>query len=184
MNFAHLRFQNGTIWRWNRPLIGFDYDGQPHVRIEHRVVPAGPTCMDCIANLAVFTGMLRALSDASPPIAEQLSFEQSRDNFYVAARYGLAATLQWPGYGKINARELLLQELLPASRDALRAIPLPDEEVDRFLDVAIARVESEQTGSRWQRRWIQENGNDFPALTRRYADLQATEKPVHEWSAA
>ena len=181
MNFAHLRFQNGTIWRWNRPLIGFDYDGQPHVRIEHRVVPAGPTCMDCIANLATFTGMLRAFSDATPPIAEQLTFEQTKENFYNAARHGLNATLHWPKDRRVNARELILNELLPASREALRGIPIPQEEVDRFLDVTSARVESKQTGAQWQRNWIDAHGPDFAALTRRYADHQGTEKPVHEW---
>ena len=49
---AHLRLHNGTIWRWNRPLIGFDDSGAPHLRIEHRVVPAGPTVSDSIANAA------------------------------------------------------------------------------------------------------------------------------------
>ncbi|MCY3858997.1 MAG: glutamate--cysteine ligase [Gammaproteobacteria bacterium] len=181
MKFAHLRFQNGTIWRWNRPLIGFDYDGQPHVRIEHRVVPAGPTCMDCIANLAMFTGLLRAFSDATPPVAEQLTFEQTKENFYQAARHGLNATFHWPKDRQVNARELILNELIPAGRDALNTIPLPREEIDRFLDVIVARVESEQTGAQWQRCWIDAYGKDFAALTRRYADHQGTEKPVHEW---
>jgi hypothetical protein len=26
-SLAHLRLHNGTIWRWNRPLIGFDEQG-------------------------------------------------------------------------------------------------------------------------------------------------------------
>lgn len=184
MNFAHLRFQNGTIWRWNRPLIGFDYDGQPHVRIEHRVVPAGPTCLDCVANLAAFTGMVRALSDDARPLAEELAFEQTRQNFYAAARDGLNATLHWRDGRTVNARDLLLEELLPASRESLYNIPVPREEVDRFLNVIEERVESEQTGARWQRQWIESHQRDFAALTRRYADLQASEKPVHEWSLA
>ena len=36
-----LRLQNGTIWRWNRPIIGFDEDGAPHLRIEMRAMPSG-----------------------------------------------------------------------------------------------------------------------------------------------
>ncbi|MYD44564.1 MAG: glutamate--cysteine ligase [Gammaproteobacteria bacterium] len=184
MNFAHLRFQNGTIWRWNRPLIGFDYDGQPHVRIEHRVVPAGPTCLDCIANLAMFTGLLRALSDATPPVAQVLSFEQVRENFYAAARDGLSATFHWTDGRSVNARELILEVLLPASREALFGIPIPKEEVNRFLDVVTERVESNQTGAQWQRQWLDNHDRDLAGLTRRYADLQATEKPVHEWPLA
>ena len=182
MRLAHLRFQNGTIWRWNRPLIGFDYDGQPHVRIEHRVVPAGPTCLDCVANLAVFTGMVRALSDATPNAAEQLNFEESRANFYAAARDGLAATFHWLNGSSVNARELLLNELIPASRDALLAIPIPKIEVDRFLNIVTERVTTKQTGAQWQRSWTDAHGSDFALLTRTYADLQATERPVHEWS--
>lgn len=137
--------------------------------------------MDCIANLAMFTGLLRAFSDATPPVAEQLTFEQTKENFYQAARHGLNATFHWPKDRQVNARELILNELIPAGRDALNTIPLPREEIDRFLDVIVARVESEQTGAQWQRRWIDAYGKDFAALTRRYADHQGTEKPVHEW---
>lgn len=184
MKFAHLRFQNGTIWRWNRPLIGFDYDGQPHVRIEHRVVPAGPTCVDCVANLTVFTGMLRALSDSNPPAAEQLPFEQTKANFYAAARDGLNATFDWVNGTKVNARDLLLKELIPASRDALLDASIPAEDVDQFVNIVTERVESRQTGAQWQRDWIKAHGRDFAGLTRRYADLQSTEQPVHEWPNA
>lgn len=182
MNFAHLRFQNGTIWRWNRPLIGFDYDGQPHVRIEHRVVPAGPTCLDCVANIAIFAGMLRHCSDATPAVAEQLSFEKVEENFYEAARRGLNAELHWTNNRKVNVRELLQSELIPAARDALYGVPLPREEVDRFLDIIEKRVESKQTGATWQKQWIETHGRDFVGLTRAYADKQAMEHPVHEWS--
>lgn len=182
LSFAHLRFQNGTIWRWNRPLIGFDYDGQPHVRIEHRVVPAGPTPIDCVANIAIFAGLLRHCSDASPTIAEQLPFDKVKENFYNAARYGLKANLHWTNGRQVNVRELLLEELIPAAREALYANPLPKEEVDRFIDVVAQRVESRQTGAAWQRNWLEANANDFVGLTRAYADKQAIERPVHEWS--
>ena len=182
MKFAHLRFQNGTIWRWNRPLIGFDHDGMPHLRIEHRVVPAGPTCLDCVTNLAAFTGFLRSFSDETPPIAEQLSFEKVRANFYAAAKDGLDATFHWLDNKQWNARDLMLQELLPRARDALAAIPIPRKDVDQFMDIATARTESKQTGAQWQRDWVEANGRDFAALTRAYAQRQSTQIPVHEWS--
>ena len=116
--FSHIRLHNGTIWRWNRPLLGFDFDGQPHVRIEHRVVPAGPTIADCIGNAAAFLGLVRALVDADTPIEADLDFATARDNFYAAARHGLDASLRW-GNREFGARELLLEKLLPAAVDAL-----------------------------------------------------------------
>jgi len=51
---TRLKFHNGTIWRWNRPLIDFDKDNHPHLRIEHRVVPSGPTIHDSFANAAFY----------------------------------------------------------------------------------------------------------------------------------
>ena len=42
--FAYLRLHNGTIWRWIRPVVGFDAeDGRVHLRTEVRPLPAGPT---------------------------------------------------------------------------------------------------------------------------------------------
>ena len=181
MKFAHLRFQNGTIWRWNRPLIGFDYDGQPHLRIEHRVVPAGPTCLDCVANLATFTGLVRLISGSVENLAQRLPFEKTKANFYAAAKDGLNATFHWLDGETIVARDLLLNQLLPKARNALLSVPLPQSDVDQFMNVVIARVESRQTGAQWQRDWVAKNGRDFAALTRAYADLQSTNKPVHEW---
>lgn len=181
MKFAHLRFQNGTIWRWNRPLIGFDYDGQPHLRIEHRVVPAGPTCVDCVTNLATFTGFVRSFSDNNPPIEQQISFEKVRENFYAAAKDGLDANFHWLDGKQWNAQDLMLHELLPRARDALRAIPIPDSDVNHFMDIAVARTQSKQTGAQWQRDWIDAHGRDFAALTRAYALRQSKQEPVHEW---
>ena len=79
--FAHVRFHNGTLWRWNRPLIGFDFDGQVHLRIEHRVVPAGPTITDCIANAAFYFGLVRGFSrlmDAAPEIGAAVRARQGQ----------------------------------------------------------------------------------------------------------
>ncbi|MEO1131252.1 MAG: glutamate--cysteine ligase, partial [Cyanobacteria bacterium J06639_1] len=72
--FSHLRLHNGTIWRWNRPLVGFDPDSSPHLRIEHRVIPAGPTTLDTIANAAFFFGLTHALATAPDPPESQLPY--------------------------------------------------------------------------------------------------------------
>ena len=179
--YAHVRFQNGTVWRWNRPLLGFDYDGQPHLRIEHRVVPAGPTTLDCVANAAAFLGMVRALVDDPAPIESRLGFDTARSNFYAAARHGLDASLQWTEGRRRRAGELLQEELLPMAAKALGRIGVPAEEVERYIGTATARVASGQTGARWQRRWVAKHGPDWGALTRAYVDAQESGEPVHQW---
>ena len=39
---SELRLHNGTIYRWNRPVYDVVRD-KPHLRVENRVLPAGPT---------------------------------------------------------------------------------------------------------------------------------------------
>src|SRR5262249_38950213 len=66
--FCHVRLQNGTIWRWNRPVIGIDSQSKPHLRVEHRVCPAGPTIADMVANIAFFLGLVHVwASQKTPP---------------------------------------------------------------------------------------------------------------------
>ncbi|MDH5370252.1 MAG: glutamate-cysteine ligase family protein, partial [Gammaproteobacteria bacterium] len=105
---AHLRMHNGTIWRWNRPLIGFDESGIPHLRIEQRVVPAGPTTVDAIANAAFYYGAVTALAALDEPIENQLPHSRARDNFYAAARFGLRSTQRWVNEEDINAQDLII----------------------------------------------------------------------------
>ena len=179
---AHVRFQNGTVWRWNRPLLGFDYDGQPHLRIEHRVVPAGPTIHDCVANVAAFLGMVRGLEAVNEPAESGLDFSAVESNFYAAAKFGLDATLTWTDGRTYPARELLAKKLLPLAADALARIGIPQREVTRYVGTAQARVETGQTGARWQRAWVAKHGTDWAALTRAYVDAQETGEPVHTWA--
>ena len=98
----HLRLHNGVIWRWNRPLIGFDDGNAPHFRIEHRILPAGPSLVDMIANAALYLGLARHLALGSASGDGGLPFEAARANFYAAARDGLDARLRWPGAGEIG----------------------------------------------------------------------------------
>ena len=179
--YAHVRFQNGTVWRWNRPLLGFDYDGQPHLRIEHRVVPAGPTIHDCVANAAAYLGMVRGLVDAQEPVEQRIDFETAKENFYAAAKLGLDAPLTWLDGEQRTARDVLGEEMLPLAKAALARLDIPDEELARYLGTAEARVASGQTGARWQRAWVAKHGDDWPALTRAYVDAQEQGEPVHTW---
>jgi gamma-glutamyl:cysteine ligase YbdK (ATP-grasp superfamily) len=183
--FRHVRFHNGTVWRWNRPLIGFDFDGQPHIRIEHRVVPAGPTLRDCIANAAFYFGLVSGLREWREPIENRLPFAQARDNFYNAARYGLNGRMYWPGPhgdGEFGLRGLIMNTLLPLARRGLEQLNIPGTEIDEYLDIIAARVDSSQNGAAWQRRWVAMHGIDLHALVSAYRERQDHGAPVHTWS--
>jgi hypothetical protein len=181
-SFAHLRLHNGTIWRWNRPLVGFDTSGRPHVRIEHRVLPAGPSILDMLANAAFYTGLVTALARDSRPPEQELPFDTARDNFYTAARHGLESRIAWRSVTDLPVRELLLDELLPLARHGLRMQAIDPDDIDRYLDVLEARVRSGQTGAAWQRRWTELHGRDFLKLGAAYLERQRNGAPVHEWN--
>ncbi len=180
-NLHHVRLHNGTIWRWNRPLIGFGRDGTPHVRIEHRVVPAGPSIADSIANAALFYGLVHALAGASAWRGPALSFAQSRANFYAAARDGLRAEVVWR-HGRIPLRQLLLTELLPLAREGLATLAIAEADIAYYLGIIEARIGSGQTGSRWQQAFVARHGRDMQALTLAYLERQGSGLPVHEWA--
>jgi hypothetical protein len=177
----HLRLHNGTIWRWNRPLIGFDDDGTPHVRIEHRVLPGSPSIVDAIANAALFYGLCDSLRMDAEQLITQLPFDQAKDNFYQAARFGLKAKIIWFGQQKIPIRKLLLDELLPQARRGLLRLGIEGRDCDHYLGIVAERLERSQNGSNWQRRYVQSHGVDMHKLTAAYLEHQQQEKPIHEW---
>jgi gamma-glutamyl:cysteine ligase YbdK (ATP-grasp superfamily) len=183
-NFSHLRFQNGTLWRWVRPLVGFDFDGQVHMRIEQRVASAGPTLIDCIANAAFYFGLVRGLSLDPQPIEQRLAFQDTRENFYKAARYGLNALVCWPttnGVKEVSMRSLVVDELLPLARRGLQSLEIPDGEIDEYLGIIAGRTDNSQNGAAWQRRWMAQNEASMNDLVLHYRSLQDTDKPVHTW---
>ena len=177
-----LRLHNGTIWRWNRPLLGFEADGTPHLRIEHRVMPAGPSIPDTIANAALYYGLVHELARATPPVTAMLDFAQCRANFYAAAREGLRAEVVWLNGRRGSLRQLLLEELLPLARRGLRALDIHAADVADYLDPIAARVESGRTGADWQRRFLARHGPDLNELMLAYLERQQSGRPVHEWT--
>ena len=179
---AHVRLHNGTIWRWNRPLIGFDYDGSPHLRIEHRVVPAGPTVPDMIANAAFYFGLVQALMSMETPPELRLPFAMARDNFYAAAHRGLDMHVTWLDEQRSTLRTLVLDVLLPLARDGLTRLEIERDDIDRYLQIIEMRVAGGQTGTAWQRNWVARNGRDFAGLTAAYRAQQDRGRPVHEWT--
>ncbi len=179
---SHVRLHNGTIWRWNRPLIGFDYDGIPHLRIEHRVVPGGPTILDMIANAALFYGLMQALMTADTPPEQQLDFSAARDNFYTAAQQGLGAHISWLDGTRGTVQNLLQGQLLPLARRGLQQLEIDVEDIDRYLGVIESRVRCGQTGTVWQRAYAACHGGDLAAMTQAYRRNQDSGVPVHEWA--
>ncbi len=118
---AELRLHNGTIWRWNRPVYDI-VDGTPHLRVENRVLPAGPTVVDIMANAALYYGALRMLAEQDRPAWSQMSFATAEENFTRAAIDGIDATVYWPGTGDVPVTELMLRRLLPLAHEGLRRV--------------------------------------------------------------
>jgi len=177
----HLRLHNGTIWRWNRPLIGFDDAGHPHLRIEHRVMAAGPTIADMMANLVFFHGLVAAWSGATEPPESRVPFTKARENFYAAARYGLDAEVTGPDGVRRSMQREILEALLPLARNGLARIGALGPYAERTLMLLERRVATGRTGAAWQKAHAGEHGRDFRALTLAYAARQSEGAPVHEW---
>jgi hypothetical protein len=108
---SELTLHNGTVYRWNRPVYAVEA-GRPHLRVENRVLPAGPTVADLFANAAFYYGVVRALAEAERPVWTQMSFAAAAENLVQGARKGIAAKMYWPGLGKVPVTELVLQRLL------------------------------------------------------------------------
>ena len=178
---SHLRLHNGTIWRWNRPLVGFDEDGTPHFRLEHRSVPSGPTLVDVIANAAFFYGLVVKIAEQDDELEKRLPFEMARNNFYTCAQYGLNAEVMWLEKALYPVKELLLEELLIMAADGLRMLNVDEPEINHWPAIIAQRIETGQTGAEWQREWVFHHGHDMKRLTAAYLQRQKQGKPVFQW---
>lgn len=179
---SHLRLHNGTIWRWNRALLGNEPDGTPHLRLEHRTIPAGPTIHDCMANAAFYYGLAEYLAHEDEPWEEEIPFRYCRNNFYNCAKHGLDAELIWRNGARVKARELILNELLGLAREGLTRLEISREDIDRYMETIEARARTGRTGATWQRGYVATHGKNMNELTLAYHERQRTGKPVHEWT--
>jgi hypothetical protein len=183
-----MSLHNGTIYRWNRPVYA-TVDGRPHLRVENRVLPAGPSVADTVANAAFYYGLVRALAEAQRPVWTQMSFATAADNLHAAARHGMDAQLYWPGLGEVPAAELVLRRLLPLAREGLGRWGVSPVHADRLLDIIEQRCLTGQTGAAWQVATVgalsEPGGADRPEalrlMTQRYIDLMHANQPVHTW---
>ncbi|HEX6242902.1 MAG TPA: hypothetical protein VFZ61_18440 [Polyangiales bacterium] len=186
-----LRLHHGTVWTWNRPV--YDPTGK-NLRIELRSLPAGPTLDDMLANGAFLLGCMFALKRRMPQLTAALPFALARQNFYLAAQFGLDAQLSWPSETgapeQRSARDVLLSLMEEAERGLAEAGVDPTERV-RYLSVFAARVESGQTAAVWQSRQLavlRAAGLPLDAalaqLLERYVAGCNSERPVHLWQVS
>ena len=184
---GEMSLHNGTIYRWNRPVYAA-VDGRPHLRVENRVLPAGPSVADILANAAFYYGLVRALAEAQDPIWTQMPFAIAAENLREAARYGMDARLFWPGIGEVPAAELVVRHLLPMAREGLRRWDVSQTSADRLLGIIEQRCLTGQTGAAWQidtvatltRRGASRQ-QALSRMTERYIEHMHTNEPVHTW---
>jgi hypothetical protein len=185
---GELKLHNGTIYRWNRPV----YDvvrGRPHVRVENRVLPSGPTVADILANAAFYYGLVRMLADEERPIWSQMSFSAAEENFHAGARDGLDARVYWPGVGEVPAAELVLRRLLPMAYEGLDRWGIDAADRDRLLGMIEQRCITHQNGAAWQSRVFHrlyedeklDRADALREMTLRYREHMHSNVPVHEW---
>ncbi len=124
--------------------------GKPHLRVENRVLPAGPTVADIMANGAFYYGIVRALAEDDRPLWSRMSFAAAEENFHTCARHGLDAEVYWPGAGQVPVTELVLRRLLPLAAEGLDQWEVAPAVRDRLLGIIEQRCLTGRNGAAWQ----------------------------------
>ncbi|MFV2060953.1 MAG: glutamate--cysteine ligase [Gammaproteobacteria bacterium] len=181
-DLKHLRLHNGTIWRWNRPLIGFDEYNKPHLRLEHRVIAAGPSVIDTVSNMAFFYGALIGLVESSLNFSDLIDFGTARDNFYKAAQFGLDASVVSFDSQTRNVKTVLLETLLPMAKIGLEKCQVASSDITEYLGIIEQRLILSTNGSQWQRTYQDKHQCDMHKLTKAYYERQQSGDPVHSWT--
>jgi gamma-glutamyl:cysteine ligase YbdK (ATP-grasp superfamily) len=183
-DLAELTLHNGTIYRWNRPVYDIA-QGRPHLRVENRVLPAGPTVADTMANAAFYYGLVRALADDDQPVWSRMSFAAAAANLRSGARHGLDARVFWPEVGETPVTDLVLRRLLPRAATGLERWGVDAVLRDRLLGIIEQRCVTRRNGATWQAETVHaSNADGHEALRRmvlRYLDHMHSNAPVHTW---
>ncbi len=185
-----LRLHNGTIYRWNRACYGISENGKPHLRIELRILPSGPTIADEVANGAFWLGLMSEMSATIEDIPARIEFDHAQTNFYTAAREGLASRFTWLDGEEVLAQTLVLEKLLPLAQAGLDRAGVDSHDSGRYLGIIERRVRTMRTGSRWMLQSLagmKERGNLGGRLTALVAAMiarQKTDRVVSDWERA
>ncbi len=185
---SELRLHNGTVYRWNRPIYAV-VRGRPHLRVENRVLPAGPTVVDTVANAAFYFGLVRMLAEAERPLWSRMSFSAAEENFHNCARHGITASVYWPGLGNVPVTELVLRRLLPLAAHGLDRWGVDAGERDRLLTIIEQRCLTGRNGATWQVDTLHalegeghlDRQSALHEMLRRYLPPMHANVPVHEW---
>jgi CBS domain-containing protein len=183
-----LNLHNGTIWKWNRPCYGVT-EGVPHLRIENRYLPAGPSIVDEIANLAFWVGLMKAMPDNYRNCWGKLAFEDTKGNFYKAATAGIQSSMIWEGR-VVPALELVMETLLPMAREGLASVGIGKKESDKYLSIIDSRARSGKDGSSWLTRSYRKMKKEMNreeamvAVTAAMHRRRLSRQPIHKWSLA
>ena len=184
-----LKLHNGTVYRWNRPVYDVS-GGVPHLRVENRVLPAGPTVADTMANAAFFAGLVRFLADEDRPIWSQMSFQAATENFAAGIRYGINAEVYWPRIGQVKVAELVVRKLLPMAAKGLQSWDVDEAESSRLLGIIEHRCLRAANGATWQtadvaRRQAAGESRDeaIRGMLLAYLDRMHSNEPVHLWAS-
>ncbi|NJM90977.1 MAG: hypothetical protein HC863_01515, partial [Myxococcales bacterium] len=129
-----LRLHNGTVYRWNRACFGMG-SGKAHLRIENRVMPAGPSVLDQVANAALWFGCMAEMGATEDDVSRRIDFDQAGANFYTAAREGIASQFEWLDGKDLSAQQLVLEHLLPKAEAGLRRNNIAPADIERYLGV-------------------------------------------------
>lgn len=197
-----LRLHGGTIYRWNRACYGISPNGKPHLRVELRVLPSGPSILDEVANAAFWVGLMKELTATVEDLPGRMEFDQAQANFYNAARDGLSARFCWLDGEEVIAQPFVLDRLLPLAESGLRRGGVEAKDIEKYLGVVDRRVRTLHTGGRWALRSIAEMkgtaaggpkprarekdipGEHLAALVAATIARQETGRPVAEWERA
>ncbi len=180
-----VRLLNGTTYTWNRLCYGV-HQNQPHIRIECRFMPSGPTVIDEIANLSFWVGLMHGMPEKFRDAEGRGSFLDAKSNFIRAARTGIRSQLDW--FGKsVSACSLIENELLPMAAEGLASQGVGEEDISKYLGIIEQRVRHCTTGSEWLVRNFRKLREKHKpsvcnrALVHECLLYQKENVPVHEW---
>ncbi len=181
-----LTVHNSTVYRWNRPVYGIA-NGKPHLRIEARMFPAGPTVVDEMANTALWLGLMEGYSNQIDDVRKYMFFDEAKDNFFAAARSGIAKNFIWFNHKRYPLKELVLKELLPIAKEGLQNKNINPGDIDKYLGIIEERIQKESTGSNWMLNTFKEfqekasKEEILSLITEKTIENQIQEIPVHQW---
>lgn len=186
-----LNLHNGTVWRWNRPIYDAGDNGA-HIRVENRLLPAGPTPVDMVADAAFYYGLAEFLVGENRPVWSRMSFAEARENFFACAKDGITARVTWPKIGHIAVSDLVIDVLIPQARRGLRRLNIDKDVIDEYMSIIEGRAERKANGATWQLRMLdrlapgsrkntRERDEGLKAMMDAYLTNQESGRPVHTW---